>query len=128
MAGKNNLKPITSTSRARELGSKGGKKTQENARKKKQLKEYMEMLLELEVKDTDTWNKLAAKGIPVKEINNKMLLVTALFDKAIVTGDVQAFKEIRGLIGEDVEQQSKDTGAVNALMSAIKGESGENKC
>ena len=100
MANEKNLKPITSTERARELGTKGGKKFAENQRRRKTLKENMNLLLGLEVTTPKDFNKLAALGIPMEDIDNSMLLTAALFLKA-KTGDVAACKEIREWLGEE---------------------------
>lgn len=60
----------------------------------------MNLLLGLEVTSPKDFNKLAALGIPLEDIDNSMLLTAALFLKA-KTGDVAACKEIREWLGEE---------------------------
>ena len=62
----------------------------------------MKTLLSMPVTDTEEWNKLSVMGVNPSEIDNSMRITVALFLKAC-DGDVQAFKEIRNLIGEDIQ-------------------------
>ena len=118
MANEKNLKPIRSKKLARELGAKGGKAKAENERKRKTLKENMNLLLGLEVTTPEDFNKLAALGIPMEDIDNSMLLTAALFLKA-KSGDVAACKEIRSWVDEDHGQA--DTGLMAALLQVMEG-------
>ena len=79
MANNENLKPIRSTSEARERGKNGGKKSGESRRERKQLREELLLLL--------SENDMQAK------------LSLALINKAL-SGDVRAFETIRDTIGE----------------------------
>lgn len=54
MAGVENLKPVQSTEEARELGRKGGIASGEARRKKKSMRETLEILLEMETKSGRT--------------------------------------------------------------------------
>lgn len=98
-----NLIPFSERSKeeVRALKSKGGKASVEARRRKKQLKDCMKALLSMPVTDTEEWNKLSVMGVNPSEIDNSMRITVALFLKAC-DGDVQAFKEIRNLIGEDI--------------------------
>ena len=87
-------------SEQRKVAQKGGKASGEARREKKQLRECAEFLLSLPVSDVRKFNKLARMGVPVEDIDNKVLLVAAMMLEG-QTGNVNAFKEIRGLIGED---------------------------
>lgn len=102
MANEKNLKPIRSlsTEEAKKRGSAGGKKSGENRRKRKALKEQMLMLLDLPVQDSKAFNKMSAFGIDISEIDNNTRLVYCLLLKAF-SGDVAAIKEVRSMIGED---------------------------
>ena len=106
MANEQNLKPIKSlsTEEAKRRGKKGGQRSGQVRRERKRLKEYMNLLLDLPVSDTKDFNKLSKMGVPVEEIDNKMMLVTALFRKAVTQGDVAAVKEIRSIIGDDTPE------------------------
>lgn len=100
MANEQNLKPIKSKKRARELGSKGGQKFAENQRRRKSLRENMDILLGLPIKNPEDYNSAIEIGVDPEDTDNAMLLTIALFGKA-KSGDVSAYKEIRDLIGEE---------------------------
>lgn len=103
MANENNLIPFSkkSVSEARESGAKGGKKSAEVRQRKKLLKDRMKSLLSLPASDFDDYNEASAMGVDVSEIDNETILIIGLYKKA-KSGDVQAFKEIRNLIGQDL--------------------------
>lgn len=85
MAGKNNLNPpIRSADEAREKGKKGGIASGEARRKKKTIRETLEMVL--------------AGKLPGGETRQEAI-VFALMEKAL-SGDVRAFEVIRDSIGE----------------------------
>ena len=79
MAGKENLRPVSSKEEARERGRKGGLASGEARRKRKTLKE--ELLLMLSEGDT------------------QQSVTLALIEKAM-SGDTKAFEVIRDTIGE----------------------------
>lgn len=104
MANEENLIPYRfnkrSANEARENGSKGGKKSGEVRRKRKAMKEQMEMLLTLPVKNQEQHSFIASLGINEKEIDNQMALIVAMYAKAL-KGDVQAFNAIREVTQDD---------------------------
>ena len=61
----------------------------------------MEILLNMPPGEKDK-AELVRAGFDQNEVDNSQLLVLGLFTKAKM-GDVQAFKELRALIGEDGE-------------------------
>ena len=97
-----NLIPFTkrSESEVREINSKGGKKSGEVRRRKRNLKAAMKAVLSLPVQSIDNWNAISALGVDPADIDNQTAIVCALMSKAMA-GDVAAFKEIRSIIGED---------------------------
>lgn len=80
---KEDLLPVRSKDEAKKRGSKGGKKSGESRRKRKALREHLEMLLK-----TKQGDMTAAEA-----------LTMAIFEKAL-GGDVRAFEVIRDTIGE----------------------------
>lgn len=103
MANEENLIPFTSNQsreEAKKNGSKGGKKSGEVRRKRKAMKEQMEMLLTLPVKNQEQYNFISNLGIDKKEIDNQMALIVAMYAKAL-KGDVQAFNAIREVTQDD---------------------------
>lgn len=104
-----NLIPFNrrSKSEARELGAKGGRESGKSRRRRKSLKDSMNALLELPPSDVDDFNRLVEMGIPVEDMDNSQMVVVGLF-RAAAAGDVQAFRELRNLIGED-RPEAEDT-------------------
>ena len=79
MAGKENLRPVSSKDEARERGRKGGLASGEARRKRKTLKEELRLML--------------SEGETQKSVT------LALIEKAM-SGDTKAFEVIRDTIGE----------------------------
>ena len=117
--GVENLTIPMSTEEARRRGTLGGKASAESRRKRKYLKESMNTLLSLDIKNVKDWNKVAAMGIDPGEIDNSQLIILALFNRA-KTGDVYAIKELRDLIGEEQESNLEQEQEHDNLISAIK--------
>lgn len=88
---------VPSPEQARENGSKGGKKRAENARKRKAMKEQLEMFLQLPLKDEEAKERLQNFGIEADAIDNQMAITIALCQKA-VKGDVKAIELIRDMV------------------------------
>lgn len=108
MANEENLIPFTSE-QSRELakknGSKGGKASAEARKKRKAMKEQMEMLLNLPLKDEKTRAFLESMGIDTASMDNQMALVVSTFQNAI-RGDMKAVNIVREIIGERVQEIS----------------------
>ena len=79
MAGKDNLRPVSSKEEARERGRKGGLASGEARRKRKTLKEELLLML--------------------SEGETQQSVTLALIEKAM-SGDTKAFEVIRDTIGE----------------------------
>lgn len=95
-----NLIPFRSEVEARESGRKGGVKSGEARRRKRNIKALMKALLESSVTDIDIYNSTAALGFDNEEITYAAAIVAAMVREA-ADGNVKAFKEIRNVIGED---------------------------
>lgn len=88
-----------------EISRKGHEARRENSRRKKEMKEQLEIILGLDVKSKKSKKILDEMGIGKEDSTNQMLMLVALFQKAI-SGDVAAFKEIRDMIeGTQGEEQ-----------------------
>ena len=111
MANEQNLIPYRfnkrSANEARENGSKGGKKSGEVRRKRKAMKEQMEMLLSLPFKGIRQLSFMRDLGIEENDIDNQMALIVALYGKAL-KGDVQAFNTIREVTQDDKQVSQED--------------------
>lgn len=134
MANDENLIPINSrtTNEAREISSKGGKKSGESRRRKRDMRKKMQMILSLVPQNCDDYNLVSEMGVDISEIDNETVMLAGLFNQA-KSGNVQAVKEIRNIIGYDIpsaelklkEQALKkaDTGneaEIPKLMEALK--------
>lgn len=113
-----NLKPVRTKSEARKRGKNGGKASGEARRRRKTLRENMELLLELPVSPPEDYCILAELGVDPADTDNSMLLTAALFQKA-KSGDVAAYKEIRDLIGEGGDAGNGD---LSKLIAGLKDE------
>ena len=120
MANEKNLIPQAHVLTVEEQ-SAGGKKSAETKRNRKLLKDCMLDLLDLPVSQRKKWNKLARMGIDPEKIDNRALLTTALFLRAVETGDVNAFKEIRDLIGENNKNNDDDLKKLDEVLAKIGG-------
>ena len=99
MANEQNLKPVKSKSEARERGAKGGKASGVSRRLKRTLKEQMELLLSLPVKDESTKGFIESLGIDPESIDNATAIILSMYQEAL-KGNTKAFELIRDTIGE----------------------------
>jgi len=97
----NNLIPISerTSEEVREMARKGGIKSGEVRREKKAIKEQIQLLLSLPLKDKKAIKQLQALGIDTDNIDNQMAMVISMWQKA-VKGDVNAFNTLRDTVGE----------------------------
>lgn len=89
----------------REITSKGGKKSGEVRRKKRDMKKCMDMLLSLKPGTFEDYDTLASVGVVLDdleddELSNMLVVNAALLAKA-KGGDVNAVKELRKIIRDD---------------------------
>lgn len=99
MANENNLIPVTerSKSEARALSSKGGKASGATRRRKKSMKDAMNLLLSLPVDEANK-AKMERLGIDANVADNQMLMLISAFQQAI-KGNVRAMEFIKDLTG-----------------------------
>lgn len=103
MAKGNNLKPFNTLTveEQRKITSKGGKASVKARREKKLMREQMEMLLSLPLKNEQLKAKIQDMGIDSKDVDNQMALIISIWNKAL-KGDMSAVNQIREIIGEKV--------------------------
>lgn len=83
--------------------SRGGKKSGESRRRKRDMKACMQLLLSLPAPEGD-YKTLSDMGINVEEFPEditNMLVVNAAILKAAKAGDIQAIRELRSIIRDD---------------------------
>lgn len=85
---------------AREMGRKGGIKSGEARRRKKTMREALEMMLFKTELSEQTKQMLKAEGVKdADDFNHQMVITRSLIAKA-ESGDVQAYHAICSMIGE----------------------------
>lgn len=101
--------PLTAEEQAqqarRERARKGGIASGKARRKRKRLREYMEMVLTMRPEEVVA-EQMEAAGMAPKEVCNAAAMTQALLRKAL-GGDVSAFREVRNLIGEDGDHSTE---------------------
>lgn len=105
MANQDNLVSLKDrTQRERkEIATKGAETTNKIKRQRKAMREQMEMLLTLPLKDQKIINKFKQIGVDTNDMNNQMALIMATYQKAL-RGDMQAMNVVRELVGERVQE------------------------
>ena len=105
MANEQNLVPINERTKSeqREIASAGGKASGKARRRKKNLKQKMQLLLSLPAADNDQ-AELSAMGVDPEDMDNEMVLVKALF-LAAAEGDTKAFDRIQDVLGRTVARE-----------------------
>ena len=122
MAGTDNLKPARSTEEARERGKKGGIASGEARRRKKTMREALEMLLFDTKLNEQTKQMLKAEGIDnTDDFNHQMVITRSLIAKA-ESGDVQAYNAICAMIGEKPSENFNLGGVPTSLHIVCKGD------
>ena len=110
MANDENLKPLT-TSKAREIGSKGGIASGKARREKADLRKMCQMVLEMDVKDKNGEVKSGAEAITLAQLRKAL------------KGDAKAYEVLRDTAGQKpvdkVEQVNIDM-EYNASVDYIK--------
>lgn len=100
MANEQNLKPRNlSTEEATSMGFKGGKASGEARRRRKTMREQLELLMGLKLAKKDVQDKLKALGINDTEIDNQMAMQVVMFQEAL-KGNTKAYELIRDTLGE----------------------------
>ena len=122
MANEKNLVPQTerSPSEAREMGRKGGIASGAARRRKKSLKQKMQLLLSLPAAGNDQ-AELAAMGVEPGDMDNEMVLIKALF-LAAAEGDTKAFDRIQDVLGRTVAREELALKKQEAKRRAATGE------
>ena len=124
MANEQNLIPFTSDQdreQAKKNGRKGGVASGEARRKKKAMKDAINMLLSLPLKDEKAKAYLEYLGFEKEDMDNQLGLVISMYKEAVAKGNVQAANWIRDTAGDKpVENVEANVENKNADISAIK--------
>lgn len=101
MANKNPSKSFNKIPKeeARKIQSKGGHASTKVRRERKAIRENLEILLALPVKNPTLKKKIKSLGIDDEDLSNQMAISISLFNEAL-HGNTKAFELIRDTIGE----------------------------
>ena len=122
MANERNLVPNSARtpSERRENASKAGIASGKARRRKKSMKQKMQLLLSLPAADNDQ-TELSAMGVDTEDMDNEMVLVKALF-LAAAEGDTKAFDRIQDVLGRSVAREELALKKQEAKRKAASGE------
>lgn len=127
MANEKNLVPINERTKSeqREIASAGGKASGKARRRKKSMKQKMQLLLSLPAADNDQ-AELSAMGVDPEDMDNEMVLVKALF-LAAAEGDTKAFDRIQDVLGRTVAREELALKKQEAKQKAASGTDTEDR-
>ena len=127
MANEKNLVPFDERTESdqREIASAGGKASGAARRRKKSMKQKMQLLLSLPAADNDQ-TELATMGVDPDDMDNEMVLVKALF-LAAAEGDTRAFDRIQDVLGKSVAREELALKKQEAKRRAAAGTDAEDR-
>lgn len=101
-----NLVPIEhlSNEEAKKRGSAGGKASAEARRKKKTIKETINLMLSMPIINDKAKKQMKELGYTDEDMINQTALVLAMYKKAL-NGDVNAFNTLSDRSGEVIKQK-----------------------
>lgn len=102
----------------REMTRKGGIKSGEARRRKKTMREALELLMfNTELPET-TKQMLEAEGVTPEDFNHQMVITRSLIAKA-EAGDVQAYNAICAMIGEKPAEKMEMSGGLAQEVKVV---------
>ena len=111
-----------SSDEARELGRRGGVASGAARRRRKALREALDVYLSLPVQDKRSLNRLLRAGVDEDDADTQMLIISSLVQRAI-DGNVRAAKLIFDLVGYD-SAQTLDEREDDPITAALNEEFG----
>lgn len=111
-----------SSDEARELGRRGGVASGIARRRRKALREALDVYLSLPVQDKRSLNRLLRAGVDEDDADTQMLIISSLVQRAI-DGNVRAAKLIFDLVADD-SAQTLDEREDDPITAALNEEFG----
>lgn len=111
-----------SSDEARELGRRGGVASGIARRRRKALREALDVYISLPVQDKRSLNRLLRAGVDEDDADTQMLIISSLVQRAI-DGNVRAAKLIFDLVGYD-SAQTFDEREDDPITAALNEEFG----
>lgn len=102
MGNEGNLKPVRTEEEAREKGRRGGIKSGESRRRKRDMKKAAQLLMGLDIKSPKLQEQVKGYGLEDEDVNNQMAVLVSMFVQA-TKGNVRAAEFIRDTMGENPE-------------------------
>lgn len=98
-----NLVPMSERTKEEQriIAIQGGKASGEARRRKKNMKECLELLLSLDVKNPKVREQLAKLGVEDEQMTNEMAMMVSALNKA-TKGDIQAMNFVRDTSGQQI--------------------------
>lgn len=112
-----------SSDEARELGRRGGVASGIARRRRKALREALDVYISLPVQDKRSLNRLLRAGVDEDDADTQMLIVASLVQRAI-DGNVRAAKLIFDLVADD-SAHALDEREDDPITAALNEEFGE---
>ncbi len=121
-----NLTPLNQRSpeELKKITSAGGKASAKARKKRKAIREQMEMLMALPLTSESAKKKLQALGIDEKDMDNQMAVCVAIMQR-MLKGDMAAVNKMLEITGEKVIEVKVNTvtdDAVKAMEDYLDGE------
>lgn len=111
---------VPSSDEARKNGQKGGKASGEARRRKKTMREALEMMLFHTKLNEQTKQMLKAEGVQdADDMNHQMVITRSLIAKA-ESGDVQAYNAICSMIGEKPAEKMEVNGDLFSKLRVVR--------
>lgn len=104
------------------IAKAGGTASVEAKRKKKAMREQIELLLSLPTKSKKAQTKMQGMGIDPDNADNQMRLIVSMFERAC-TGDTFAATFLRDTVGEkptDKHSVEVDTGLLDDIQKQLR--------
>ena len=110
MANEKNLIPLSERTKEeqREIAKKGGQKSGEVRRRKRDMKNAAKMLLNMPVSTEQMEQNLKAIGFDEADMTNQMAMLARIFTKVMATGDVKAAEFLRDTAGYNPDTRLKE--------------------
>ena len=127
MANEQNLIPFSERTKeeAREYGAKGGRNSGVTRRRKRTLKQAVELAMSLPVSDPKIKAKLKKMGFDADDADNQMAVIVGLMGRAM-KGDPKASALLFELLEDGNASGAEQTESHNALIDAIRKRNNED--
>ncbi|MBE7012192.1 MAG: hypothetical protein E7415_05915 [Ruminococcaceae bacterium] len=87
----------------------------------KKLKNCIQKLMNTPIDNDEVRDKLISLGFSERDITFRLGMAYALCSKALASGDVSAYKEIRNTLGEDNSSADEVLKKLDNVLNSIKG-------